>query len=115
MKTKISFGGIAAGFINGLLGSGGGMLVVPTLSREGLDRKRAHCTSLAVMLPLSALSAGIYLTTGSVSFAHVLPYLPGGVLGALAGGFIMRRINPRLLRRIFGGFALWAGVRLLLP
>ena len=114
MKIKGLLGGATAGFVNGLLGSGGGMITVPALGREGLERKKAHCTSLAVMLPLSAVSAGLYLTSGSVSFQDALPYMPGGVIGAIVGGMIMKRMSPKLLRRVFGAFALWAGIRLLL-
>ena len=114
MKLINAAGGCAAGLSNGLLGSGGGMVAVPTLRSAGLDTRRAHSSSLAVVLPISAVSAGLYLYGGHVAIADALPYIPGGVIGALIGGRIMRRIEPRLLRRIFGGFAIWAGIRMLL-
>ena len=114
MKIKGIIAGAAAGFVNGLLGSGGGMIIVPSLAHSGIDRRRAHCTSLAVMLPVSAVSAGIYLYQGSASIGDVLPYIPGGVIGAVIGGMIMKRLSPKLLRRAFGAFALWAGIRLLM-
>lgn len=111
---KTALGGVAAGFVNGLLGSGGGMLAVPALERAGLDARRAHASSIAVILPLSAMSAALYLSSGRVSLTDALPYLPGGVAGAVLGALLMRRISPVLLHRLFGGFALWAGLRLLL-
>lgn len=107
-------GGGAAGLVNGLLGSGGGMVAVPTLERSGVEANRAHATSVAVMLPLSAVSAFFYLRSGSTALADALPYIPGGIAGSLLGVLLLRRIRPQLLRRIFGGVAVWSGLRILL-
>ena len=104
----------AAGLINGLLGSGGGMLAVPALERSGVEANRAHATSVAVMLPLSAVSAFFYLRSGGVSIRDALPYIPGGIVGALMGVMLLRRVKPGLLRKIFGGLAVYSGMRILL-
>lgn len=111
---KIILGGALTGFINGMLGAGGGMIAVPVLERSGADTKQAHSGSIAVMLPLSLFSAAIYLHSGQVTLADALPYLPAGILGALGGVWLMNRIAPALLHKIFGVFALWAGVRMLM-
>ena len=111
---SLSLGGLAAGLINGLLGSGGGMIAVPVLERSEVEASCAHATSVAVMLPLSAVSAMFYLRQGSVTFADALPYIPGGVIGALLGVLLLRRIKPALLRRLFGGVAVYSGLRILL-
>jgi len=104
----------AAGLINGLLGSGGGMLAVPALERSDVEANRAHATSVAVMLPLSAVSAFFYLRSGGVSIRDALPYIPGGIVGALIGVMLLRRVKPGLLRKIFGGLAVYSGMRILL-
>lgn len=114
MKKIIALGGLGAGLINGLLGTGGGMVAVPALERGGMQPRQAHSSSIAVILPLSAVSAWLYLSGGHVSVQDALPYIPGGIAGALIGGWLMRSISPELLRRVFGGFALWAGLRLIL-
>lgn len=114
MRIISLVGGGLAGFVNGLLGSGGGMVAVPVLRRAGLDTRTAHSSALAVVLPITCLSAALYLSGGTVTISDALPYVPGGILGAVAGGLIMTRISPDLLRRIFGGFAVWAGLRMLL-
>ena len=50
--------GAAAGLTNGFFGGGGGSVLVPMLTRVcGLDQRRAFATSVAVILPLCALSA----------------------------------------------------------
>ena len=104
----------AAGIINGLLGSGGGMIAVPALEKSGVKANRAHATSVAVMLPLSAVSALFYVWREGVGLNDALPYIPGGIIGALLGVVLLRRVKPTLLRRLFGGVAVYSGVRLLL-
>ena len=70
-------GGLGAGVINGLLGAGGGMVVVPLLSAMGVRGKRSHATALMVIVPLSAVSAVLYLVQGRVGFAEARPGRPG--------------------------------------
>lgn len=104
-------GGLGAGVINGLLGAGGGMVVVPLLSAMGVRGKRSHATALMVIVPLSAVSAVLYLVQGRV--ADALPWLPGSLLGAYWGSRLMPKIATGWLKLLFGGLMLWGGVRLL--
>ena len=112
--TRAAVTGLGCGLLNGLFGAGGGMAAVPLLRAGGLRRREAHATSLAVMLPLAAVSAAVYLSQGAVSLAEAAPYLPGGFLGACAGALLMKRIPPGVLRRVFGALLIFAGARLLL-
>lgn len=115
MKRKLyPIFGLGAGIINGLLGAGGGMLIVPILKKYGLDQRSTHATSVCVILPICILSAIIYLSKGMVKLDDALPYLPFSIAGAIIGSFILARINQNLLRKIFGGFMLWAAIQLLL-
>ena len=59
--TRAAVTGAACGLLNGLFGAGGGMAAVPLLKAGGLPQKKAHATSLAVILPLAAVSAAFYL------------------------------------------------------
>lgn len=113
-RAVVLLGSLAAGLVNGLLGSGGGMIAVPLLERGGVEPNRAHATSVAMMLPLSAVSAAFYLWDGKVTFADALPYIPGGIVGSIIGVFLLRKVRPELLRRIFGGVAVYSGLRILL-
>ena len=106
-------GGLGAGVINGLLGAGGGMVVVPLLSAMGVRGKRSHATALMVIVPLSAVSAVLYIVQGRVGFADALPWLPGSLLGAYLGSRLMPKIATGWLKLLFGGLMLWGGVRLL--
>ncbi len=113
-NLKSTVGGLIAGFANGMLGAGGGMLAVPALQKSGLDRKEAHSSSVAVILPLSLFSAVLYLLNGNVKLSDALPFIPWGLIGAVAGTFLLRRLPDKWIRRIFAAFMIWAGIRLLL-
>ncbi|HEX2938293.1 MAG TPA: sulfite exporter TauE/SafE family protein [Ruminiclostridium sp.] len=119
MKLKIknfkgAIPGFAAGILNGLLGAGGGMVIVPMLEKSGLEPTKSHATSIAVIVPLCILSAAIYLFGSSLSYHDVLPFLPAGFIGAFVGSIVLPHIPARLLRRIFGAFMLYSSWRLLM-
>ena len=106
--------GLGIGIVNGLLGAGGGMIAVPILKKLGLEQKEAHVNAVAIILPISILSAVLYLVKDYVNLNNSFAYIPTGVLGAVAGTYILRKISPVWLKRIFGGFMVYAGARLLL-
>mgnify|MGYP000599155691 FL=1 len=108
-----TLGGFGAGVINGLLGAGGGMVVVPLLSALGVRGKKSHATALMVIVPLSLVSAILYLVQGRVTVMDALPWLPGSLLGAYLGSRLMPKISTGWLKLVFGGLMLWGGIRLL--
>lgn len=113
-NLKTALGGITIGFINGLLGAGGGMIAVPVLKMQGLSQKEAHANAIAIIIPITVLSAVLYLLKGYVTFKSAFIYMPTGLLGAIVGTFILNKISPELLKRIFGVLMVYAGIRLLL-
>ena len=110
---KTAFISVCAGFLNGLFGSGGGIIAVPLFKKSGLSVKEAHATALLMMFFLSMVSAGLYLYEGRLSFGDALGFLPGGVIGAVLASIFFRRMNPALLRKIFGGFVTFSAARML--
>lgn len=106
--------GLAVGLLNGLFGAGGGMVAVPMLKRAGLEAKNAHATSIAITMPLSVLSGYLYVSAGGLAFSDALPFIPTGIIGALAGAILLKRVSDTLLRRLFGALVIVAAVRLLL-
>ena len=113
-KIMTALSGLSIGFVNGLLGAGGGIIVVPILKRLGLERKEAHANAVAVILPITLLSAALYLFKGYASLSDSFIFIPGGLVGSLMGTYCLKKISPVWLKRIFGGFMVYAGVRLLL-
>ncbi|MBQ6714198.1 MAG: sulfite exporter TauE/SafE family protein [Clostridia bacterium] len=106
--------GILIGIVNGCFGAGGGMLAVPLLKRNGMEVKESHANAVAVILPITVISAIVYMWKGYVEFSDALPFIPSGVIGAGLGTLILKKISPFWLKRIFGGFMVYAGVRLIL-
>lgn len=106
--------GLAVGIVNGLLGAGGGMIAVPLLKKLGLNQKQAHANAVAVILPITVLSAVLYLIKGYVLLSDCFIFIPGGLVGSLIGTYCLKKISPRWLKIIFGGFMVYAGARLLL-
>ena len=108
------FLGVTAGILNGLFGAGGGVAVVPMLEKAGIEPKKAHATSISIILPLSILSGIFYLISGHISFGTAWPYLPLGIVGALIGGWLLQKIPNDLLRRIFGIIIILSAIRIFL-
>lgn len=106
--------GVCAGFLNGLLGAGGGIAIVVGL--KALFGKRVpngrsfYATAIAVMLPLSALSLWQYRKSGDLAFPQLASLAVPALLGGAAGALLTRRLTPRLLGRIFAAVVLISGV-----
>ena len=113
-KFRAAVAGGAAGLANGFFGGGGGMLLVPLLTRWcGLEQRRAFATSIAIILPLCALSSAVYWFRGGLDLRLALPYLAGGLIGGFLGGRIFKKLNMVWLRRAFALLILYGGVRAL--
>lgn len=114
-KWKLRLTGALGGLVNGLFGGGGGMVVVPLLTRWcGVEEKKAFATCVAVIFPFCLLSAVIYLFRTDFDLLTALPYLVGGLAGGFVGGKLMDRVSVVWLRRIFAAFLLYGGARYLL-
>lgn len=110
--------GLAAGFVNGLLGAGGGIIAVWGIGRmlrgTNAQRRDVFANALLLMLPLSAISAVNYSLRGLADSRElgilVLPAVAGGLCGAL----ILDRINADWLKLIFSCIILYSGISMLI-
>lgn len=110
--------GLCAGLLNGLLGAGGGIVIVAGLSRifrgKGIDPRSVFASAIAVMLPLSALSAMQYFARGHLEQAQVGLLLLPAAAGGATGAFLLRVLTPGVLARIFAFVVLLSGIFLLI-
>lgn len=114
-KVGVLLSGAAAGLVNGLFGAGGGMVLLPLLSKTAdLKERELFACSVCIILPLCLVSAGAYWLQGGSFAVESLPYLLGGALGGAAAGLLLKRLPTLWLHRALGAFILWGGVRLLL-
>ncbi len=107
--------GALAGVANGLFGSGGGLFLVPLLtSWVGMKQKHAFATSIAIIVPLSAISLIVFWMRGGLDFTIAWPYLIGGAAGGVLSGVFFKNMSVTLLRRLFGILLLYGGIRAVL-
>ena len=110
-RLRSAAAGGAAGLANGFFGGGGGMVLVPLLAGKcGLERRSAFAPSVAIILPLCALSAVIYFARGQLELLTALPYLLGGLLG----GKLFGKVSATFLHRVLGLLILYGGIRSLI-
>lgn len=121
--TQLALLGLATGFLAGLLGIGGGMIMVPFISallsaREvapGLAVKMAIATSMATIIFTSVSSVRAHHKRGAVRWDIVWRLAPGIVLGAmLASVGVFALLKGALLYFVFGGFVTFSAVQMFL-
>ncbi|MDR1939841.1 MAG: TSUP family transporter [Clostridiales bacterium] len=113
-KIALIIGGIAVGFVNGYFGGGGGMLVIPVLTALiGLEKKKAHATAIAVILPLSLISGIIYLLRGAGERGVLLFGGAGVVVGGVIGALLLKKIPDKKLAPLFYSIMILSGLWLI--
>ena len=107
--------GVLSGFVAGLFGVGGGILIVPALVLVlGMDQRLAHGTSLAAIVPIAVGGVVGYVWSSSVDWAAVVILVGGAALGAVAGTRALHRLPQRVLRVVFSLYLLATAVSLFL-
>lgn len=105
--------GLAAGFLSGMFGVGGGIIIVPALTMLlGFGPVMASGTSLAAIIPLAATGVISYASSGSVSWIGACLLAVGGLGGTQLGSWLLVRVSPRRLQLGFGVFMLASVVML---
>jgi hypothetical protein len=105
--------GAVAGFLAGLFGVGGGLLIVPGLVLvAGMDQRLAHGTSLAAVLPIAVASVATYAAHDNVDWPIALWLSLGAVVGAVIGTRLLHVLPHRVLALLFAAVVLVSAVRL---
>ena len=111
---RMALSGSIAGIVNGILGAGGGMILVPLLGKfNKLDEREIFPASVSIMLPICAMNALLSLSHGDVDFNSALPYLIGSALGGICVALFGKTVPALWLHRGFGILILWGGIRYL--
>ncbi len=114
--------GVATGFLAGLLGIGGGMLMVPfitiILASKGYPAeytvKMAVATSLATICFTSLSSVRAHHRRGAVRWPIVRVLAPGILLGSLVGAQLAVAMSGRILSVLFAGFVAFSATQMIL-
>ncbi|MFZ4893844.1 sulfite exporter TauE/SafE family protein [Plantibacter sp. Mn2098] len=94
--------GLAAGFLSGLFGVGGGILIVPALVfLVGFDQRLSAGTSLAAIVPTSIVGVISYAIHGDVDWIAAICLAVGAIAGAQLGSFLLQRLSKTVLQWAF--------------
>ena len=122
LLTFVALAGICGGFLAGLLGVGGGIVIVPLLelafTGAGVDRDvtmhLAVATSMATIVPTSISSSRAHARRGAIDHATVRRWAPWIVGGALLGALVASQLDGRVLAFVFAALALAVAARMVL-
>lgn len=112
--------GCVGGFLAGLLGVGGGMILVPVLvmlfDREGYGAgsvmQMALATALATIMFTSLSSMRAHHRTGAVQWPLVWRLVPGILLGGQLGSRLVVGLPGRQLALVFALFVGWMATKM---
>ena len=117
--------GLLVGFVSGLIGIGGGVLIVPFLyffyghpgwsglsMDPSLEATVAHATSLFVILPTGLAAAATYHRANLVAWRAALPIAGFAAVAAFAGARLAVLLPAEGLKLMFGLLLVGSGVNL---
>jgi uncharacterized membrane protein YfcA len=99
---KLAAIGTAAGLFSGLFGVGGGTVMVPLLILWfAFDERRATGTSLAAIVIIAAVGAGIQALYGNVHVDDAVLVGVPAIGGVLAGTWLQQRVPLEAISLLF--------------
>ena len=107
--------GIITGFMAGMLGIGGAIIMIPALVFFlGLTQQMAQGTSLAVMLPpIGIIAAYNYYKAGQVNLTFAMILAATFLIGSYFGSKLAINIPQPVLKKIFGVLLLLVAAKML--
>lgn len=99
--------GVAAGFLSGLFGVGGGTLIVPALVMWlGINQRLAAGISVTAILPTSIVGATTYAIQGNVDWVAAIALAAGIIFGAQVGSLLLHKLKLGVIQWSFLAFLL---------
>jgi len=123
LVVQLAVLGLVTGFLAGLLGIGGGMIMVPFISailsgrgvEPGLAVKMAIATSMATIIFTSVSSVRAHHQKGAVRWDIVKRLAPGIVLGAMVASLgVFALLKGAALYFVFAAFVAFSGSQMFL-
>jgi len=121
----LSAASVMAGIVNGLIGTGGGIILyfslklLPKLNKKNNKQppdaiKDIMANTIAVVVPMSVVSVIAYMIRGEILYGELALYLPAAVIGGLSGAALLNKLKPNIIKKIFAAMIIYAGVQMLL-
>jgi uncharacterized membrane protein YfcA len=108
--------GLIAGFLSGLIGIGGGVVIVPVLVYVlHMNQITAQGTTIFMfLLPIGALSVYNYYNAGHVDFKYASIMALTFIVGSYFGSKTAISVDAKLIKQVFGVFMVLVGIKMFL-
>jgi hypothetical protein len=95
--------GLAAGFLGGMIGLGGAIILIPALVMFlAMDQRMAQGTTIAIMLPpIGIFAAFNYYRAGYVNIKYALIIAVVFMIGGYLGSKVALNVPVNILKKIF--------------
>ncbi len=112
--AALLFAGVFAGFISGMMGVGGGVVMVPPMViLAGMSQHMAQGTSLLAMVPIGLSGALTHYKLGNVHMRVAGGLVAGAIVGGYLGGTAANLLPETYLMALFLLMGVWMGIRYL--
>ncbi len=113
--TLLALGALGAGFLSGLLGAGGGIVLYFILGAlYGRGAKENLILSSCAVMFFCIVSLFFYKGNSVLAFSDVLRVAIPAALGGLVGAFMLTKISSDMLKKIFSVIITVSGILMLL-
>ncbi len=108
--------GLAAGFLSGMIGIGGGIIIVPVLVYFlGFSQHQAQGTTLFMfLLPIGILGVLNYHKQGFVDYKTALIICSTFIFGSYFGSKLSISLDQKTIKQVFGAIIVILGIKMLL-
>ena len=115
--ARLAAGGFAAGVVNGVFGTGAGVVVVFLLAAVAghllEDKRRIFANVTAMVMPIATTSALVYATLVPPNPSDVVAVASASLAGGLVGATALGKIKIDALKALFAILMIISGVIML--
>ena len=111
MKISTVIAGLLSGAIGAMGMGGGGVLLIYLTAFAGMSQHQAQGINLLSFLPAAAASLPAHQKNGLLARQPILPAILAGLAAAAATALLSNSLDTRLLKKLFGVFLLYIGLR----
>ena len=106
--------GVLTGVLSGFGVGGGTLLLIYLTTFAGMEQTAAQGINLLYFLPAAATALPSHVRNGYIQTRTAFPAMVAGLVCSAAAAWIATALDVELLRRFFGVFLLFIGIRELL-
>ncbi|MDD4169612.1 MAG: sulfite exporter TauE/SafE family protein [Desulfotomaculaceae bacterium] len=110
--STLLLAGAITGFLSGMMGIGGGVIMVPAMVLfAGVTQHAAQGTSLLAIVPIGMVGAFNHWRLGNVNTAILPALITGTLAGTYLGASFAHILSELALRILFAAVLLWTGIK----